>query len=54
MARNSLQGAAIFALFLLFSPAAFAASAKTSMRLLYPVSPVPGPRHGLPRKPAIF
>src|SRR6266576_5277573 len=37
MARNSLRTALLFlALFLLLSAAAFAASAKTSMRLLYP------------------
>ena len=37
MARNSLRTSLLFlALFLLFPAAAFAASAKTSMRLLYP------------------
>src|SRR5258705_898139 len=37
MARNSLRTALLFlALFFLFPPAAFAAAAKTSMRLLYP------------------
>ena len=36
MARNSLQTALLFLALLLFPAAAFAASAKTSMRLLYP------------------
>ena len=55
MARNSLRTSLLFlALFLLFPAAAFAASAKTSIGFSVPVSPAPGPRHGLPRKPATF